>query len=134
MPMLRGTITVILTVRDLDASSAWYAALLDAVEISRYGEPGGPGQVVLREPSTAVDLCLIQHRDGIEGPFDERRVGLDHLEFAVPSRASLDDWMQRLEELGIPSSGIKSPPYTSNAMITFRDPDNIQLEFFFAAV
>ncbi|HXL88115.1 MAG TPA: hypothetical protein VN969_03880 [Streptosporangiaceae bacterium] len=37
----------------------------------------------------------------------------------------------RLDELGITHSGIKGPSYTSNAMITFRDPDNIQLEFFF---
>jgi hypothetical protein len=35
--------------------------------------------------------------------------------------------------LAITNSGVKEPPYTSNAMITFRDPDNIQLEFFWSA-
>jgi hypothetical protein len=28
---------------------------------------------------------------------------------------------------------IKEPPYTANAMLTFRDPDDIQLEFFWRA-
>ena len=131
MPLLRGTVTVILTVRDLEASSAWYTSLLDAVEIDRYAEPDGSGQVVLREQTTGLELCLVQHRDGPGEPFDERRVGLDHLEFAVPSWVSLEDWKGRLDDLEISNSGIKSPTYTTNSMITFRDPDNIQLEFFF---
>ena len=40
---------------------------------------------------------------------------------------------ERLAGLGIPHSGVKEPPYTKNAMLTFRDPDNIQLEFFWRA-
>jgi glyoxylase I family protein len=48
----------------------------------------------------------------------------------VAHRDDLDTWVTRLDELGIRHSGVKEPSYTSNAMITFRDPDNIQLEFF----
>src|SRR3954447_7616604 len=133
MPLLNGTVTVILTVRHLVTSAAWYRALLAAVEVGRYAEPDGYlAQVVLREPITGLSLCLVQHRDGLEQRFDERRVGLDHIEFTVPSRESLDEWATRLDHLGIPHSGVKAPSYTSNAMITFRDPDNIQLEFFFS--
>ena len=36
----------------------------------------------------------------------------------------LDNWRARVDELGIPRSG--AMPH----LITFRDPDNIQLEFF----
>ena len=60
------------------------------------------------------------------------RAGLDHLEFLVARRSDLDIWAARLDDLGIPHSGIKEPSSTSNSMITFRDPDNIQLEFFCA--
>ncbi len=45
----------------------------------------------------------------------------------------LNEWAERLNRLGIPHSGVKKPEYTRNAMLTFRDPDNIQLEFFWRA-
>jgi hypothetical protein len=51
----------------------------------------------------------------------------------VAERTDLDEWAERLDSLGIVHSGVKEPPYTQNAMITFRDPDNIQLEFFWRA-
>jgi hypothetical protein len=41
--------------------------------------------------------------------------------------------VDRLDALGIAHSGVKEPSYTPNAMLTFRDPDNIQLEFFWRA-
>jgi hypothetical protein len=44
--------------------------------------------------------------------------------FASSNWAS--DWEQRLTELGIAHSGIK------DHLVTFRDPDNIQREFFWA--
>ncbi|MGI8763961.1 MAG: hypothetical protein ACR2LO_08140 [Ilumatobacteraceae bacterium] len=37
------------------------------------------------------------------------------------------------DELGIPHSDVKELDYTPNAMLTFRDPDNIQLEFVWRA-
>ena len=67
------------------------------------------------------------------GSFSEFRAGLDHLEFLVPQRSDLDTWASRLDDLGIGHSGVKQPSYTENAMLTFRDPDNIQLEFFWHA-
>lgn len=62
--------------------------------------------------------------------FDERRIGLDHVEFLVPSRTALDDWAEHLDRIGVVHSGIKEPEYGSAAMVTLRDPDNIQLEFY----
>ena len=133
MALLTGAVTVILTVRDLERSATWYRSLLGATEVGRDVEPDGHlAQIVLSEPASGLQLCLVHHRDGGDAPFDERRVGLDHLEFAVPSRTDLDEWAKRLDHLGIANSGVKTPAYTSNAMITFRDPDNIQLEFFLA--
>ncbi|SRR6266568_3935478 len=125
MPGIAGQV-VVLTVSDVDRSAAWYRDLLGMEETSRYVQPDGyVGLVHLSEPRSGVELCLVAHRSG-GGGFDEFRVGLDHLEFLVPQRGDLDD-------LGIPHSGVKEPPYTANAMLTFRDPDNIQPEFFWRA-
>lgn len=51
----------------------------------------------------------------------------------MPSLDDLESWAKRLDAQEITHSGVKRPSYTSNAMITFRDPDNIQLEFFWPA-
>ena len=132
MPEIIGQI-VILTVGDAERSAAWYAGLLDWPESSRYVQPDGHvRQVCFTDSRSGLNLCLVDHNSGA-GTFDEHRAGLDHLEFLVARRLALREWAARLDELGIPHSGIKEPRYTRNAMITFRDPDNIQLEFFWAA-
>jgi len=129
VPRIAGQV-VILTVSDADRSASWYRDLLGMDEISRYVQPDGHvAQVHLLERLSSVELCLVDHRSGQDG-FDEFRIGLDHLEFLVAHRDDLDAWVARLDELGIRHSGVKEPPYTPNAMVTFRDPDNIQLEFF----
>lgn len=86
--------------------------------------------ISLTEPSSGFILCLVGHASNPGDPFDETNTGLDHLEFLVGRREELDKWAERLDELAIPHSGVKRLDYTPNAMITFRDPDNIQLEFF----
>ena len=62
------------------------------------------------------------------GPFDERRPGLDHLSFACASRSELESWERHLDSLDIAHGGIVDAPYGSG--LSFRDPDNVALEFF----
>jgi catechol 2,3-dioxygenase-like lactoylglutathione lyase family enzyme len=129
VPGITGQV-VILTVSSVVKSAAWYGGLLGMEERGRYVRPDGHvQQVSLVEPRTGLELCLVSHAPD-PGSFDEFRAGLDHLEFLVAGRSDLDAWAARLDEHGVAHSGVKEPPYTSNAMITFRDPDNIQLEFF----
>lgn len=129
MPGIAGQV-VILTVSDADRSAAWYCELLGMDETSRYVQPDGHVALVhLADQVSGVELCLVDHRSG-QDAFDEFRIGLDHLEFLVAHRDDLDTWVTRLDKLGIRHSGVKEPSYTANAMVTFRDPDNIQLEFF----
>ena len=130
---ITGRLVVILTVTDLLRSEAWYQELF-GMEAFRYVRPDEQvGQVSLREPVSGLELCLVSHRSSDAEPFDEKRTGLDHVEFVVSGRTDLDEWVIRLNELGIDHSGVKQPSYTANAMVTFRDPDNIQLEFFWVA-
>ncbi len=58
--------------------------------------------------------------------FDENRVGLDHLSFAVSSHADLENTVRVLEGLGVRHGGIKD--LGPNYILEFRDPDNIALE------
>lgn len=120
------TIThVALTVSDLSKSVPWYEQLFDAKPV--LDEDTGPFRhVVWAVGSTLVGLH--QFPDGLSDGFDERRVGLDHLAFACSSRAELETWEARLNELGVANGGIVDAGYGSG--LSFRDPDNIALEFF----
>lgn len=58
--------------------------------------------------------------------FQEDRVGLDHVSFAVASRADLDAAAAMLDTKGIAHEGVKNigPAF----ILEFRDPDGIALE------
>jgi glyoxylase I family protein len=121
------------TVRDVDASAAWYAAVLDFQRVGDYTAPDeSRRKVFLRHDRLRARLGLTQHRDGSEDAFDETRTGLDHLAFAVTSRAELDDWAQRFTTAGVSFSAVTSAnSIPGAAVLVFRDPDNIPLELFF---
>lgn len=114
-----------LTVSDLSRSVPWYEQLFGAKAV--LDEDTGPFRhVVWAIGSTLVGLH--QFPDGRTETFDERRVGLDHLAFACANRGELEQWETRLDELGIKHGGIIDAGYGSG--LSFRDPDNIALEFF----
>jgi len=82
-------------------------------------------------PRSGIVIGL-HHNTGNDGKeFDESVTGLDHIGFAVPSRAELDTWTARLDELGIDHSGVRdiTEPIPFSTLV-FRDPDNIQLELY----
>ena len=58
--------------------------------------------------------------------FDENRVGLDHIAFAVPAKVDLDSAAEHLDDLGIPHEAVKDIGLAY--ILEFRDPDNIALE------
>ena len=58
--------------------------------------------------------------------FDEDRVGLDHLSFAVDGLPALQAAVALLDEAGIAHAGIKDIGVAS--ILEFRDPDGIALE------
>lgn len=132
MPTITGVAHVELSVRDLDTSSRWYCRLLGAREVFR--EPNEPEDLVacaILEPRSGMVFALTQHGRPIEGPFDARRVGLDHLAFGVADERALETWRATLDELEIANSGIQDIRYAKS--ITFRDPDGIPLEVFLPA-
>ena len=50
---------------------------------------------------------LHTHTQPASETFDERRTGLDHVAFACSGRSELQQWADRLDELGISHDGIK---------------------------
>ena len=125
MPTFPTVTHVALTVTDLDRSVPWYERLFGAAPV--LDEDTGPFRhVVWAVGQTLVGLH--QFPDGHTEPFDERRVGLDHVAFACADRADLQRWESALTELGVAHGGIVDASYGSG--LSFRDPDNIALEFF----
>jgi catechol-2,3-dioxygenase len=122
------TIThVALTVTDLSESVPWYQRLIGADPV--LDEDTGPFRHVVWLVGGTTLVGLHEFPDLTDSsPFDERRLGLDHLAFACASRSDLEEWERRLDELGIAHGGIVDAGYGSG--LSFRDPDNIALEFF----
>ncbi len=119
---------VALTVTDLRASTAWYQRLFDRQPVLDEATDGYDHVVFALDGGTVVGLhahpTAASHRDR----FDELRIGLDHVAFGCDDRNELEAWGRRLDELGIAYSPIVDAHYGSG--LSFRDPDNIALEFF----
>jgi len=130
MPSINGISHLDLTVTDLEASLDWYRELLGTVPLFGAREDDLHLDVrYVMEPNSGVILGLRQHDANDGSPFDERRVGLDHVAFNVESSEEMDAWLSRLDELKIDHSGITvEEPWD---VLVFRDPDNIQLELFY---
>ena len=128
-PSITGISHIDLTVTDLDRSERFYADLLGMTQLlDGRSDHNHLSSRYLVHPASMLILGLVQH-DEPSGEFDERRAGLDHLSFNVATRSELDDWSESLEARGIPHSPIAEEDMWD--VLVLRDPDNIQLEFFY---
>lgn len=119
---------VAVTVRDLELSGPWYRDLFGADPMLDEVTDGGFRHLVWMLDGGTI-FGIHQHdRPAPDGDFSEFRVGLDHVGFGCANRAELEDWVARLNDLGIDHGGIVDAPYGSG--LSFRDPDGIALEFF----
>ncbi|KAA0097929.1 VOC family protein [Mycolicibacterium sp. P1-18] len=128
MPSFPALTHVALTVRDLGVSAPWYRELIGTDPVIDEDTDAGYRHVVWALPDNTL-LGIHQHTQSAPAePFSEFRVGLDHVAFACGSRADLEEWVTRLDELGVEHGGIVDAPYGSG--LSFRDPDGCALEFF----
>jgi glyoxylase I family protein len=129
MPTFPPTAHVAITVADLDRSTRWYTALFGSEPVLDEDETTGGFHHTVFAIGDGHLFGLHTHPGGPAGdPFNERRTGLDHVAFACADRSELESWRMRLDELGIGHGGIVDAHYGSG--LSFRDPDNIALEFF----
>jgi glyoxylase I family protein len=116
-----------LTVTDLKRAREFYTGLLGFQTIMELG----PTHVLLGNGSAvvAVGTAPDPKRAPRGDRFDENRVGLDHLSFSVASRAELERAARLFDERGVPHGEIEDTGAAMRLyMLTFRDPDNTQLE------
>jgi catechol 2,3-dioxygenase-like lactoylglutathione lyase family enzyme len=126
MPDFPPLTHVALTVSDLGRSREWYGRLFDAAPV--LDEDTGPFHHVVWMVSGTLVGIHGHAKPTSDERFDEGRPGLDHVAFGCASRAELEGWQRRLEAMDVAHGGIVDAPYGSG--LSFRDPDNIALEFF----
>jgi glyoxylase I family protein len=80
------------------------------------------------DPSSKLAIGLTNQQGQAFGPFDERRVGLDHVALAVADEATLAAWEQRLTELDVPHSPITHSD--AGHHLNLRGPDDFPVELF----
>jgi glyoxylase I family protein len=120
-----------LTVTDVAASTAWYQRALQLErkfdEPHRGSQQGGYA-VVLGTPDMSLTVGLDHHPANRGEGFDPTRTGLDHVCFHVASLAELHAWAAHLDREGVPNSGVYPMAGMPVSLLTFCDPDGIQLE------
>ena len=121
-----------LSVTDLGRSSSWYQEVL-GFEVTAEIDGAGFRRIRLVAPGSGVTLTLTAHDGELGGAFDEHRPGLDHVAFEVADSDAFDALKERFVRMGVVHSDVKTSD-GRNALITFRDPDNIQLEVFVVRV
>ena len=130
MTTIAGGHHIAFTVRDADRSAAFYRDLL-GMQVLMEGDEEEVKFRILAHPQSGWVIGVRQYPGRPDGEFSEFRTGLDHFAFTVETRAELEAWQARLEEQGVPHTPIAETPI--GTVIVFRDPDNIQLEFWLPA-
>lgn len=127
------------TVTDVERSMKFYTELLGLQVAAAEAPPEGhehhdelvetlQGGVVLTNGSMLIGLRPVDGNRG-EDRFDPFRVGLDHVSFAVETRADLDAMVGELDSLGIDHGPVRELQSFQLAFLSFFDPDGIALEF-----
>ena len=109
-----------LTVTDVGRAYDFYSEVLGFQKVADYGP-----RILAHNGSCLVALAPASN-DG--RGFDETRVGLDHLSFAVENRSELERAVGILDERGMPHGEIVDLSDFQIYVLMLRDPDNIQIE------
>lgn len=112
-----------LTVSDLERTRKFYSKLF-GIELRKHKDNS------FNLLKAGVPCWFVQwEKQYPKDQFDELRVGLDHIAFELKTVKELEEVVKKLDEMGIPNAGLEryggKYPY-----VAFRDPDNIQTEFF----
>jgi len=112
---------IIMTIKDVKISQAFYGDLL-GFEIKAIADG-----FFLMTGGVAIFFFSSNHPIP-DDRFNEFRIGLDHLSFSAPSEAALQSLAAQLQASGVETKGVETY-HTGNRYVAFRDPDNIQLEY-----
>jgi catechol 2,3-dioxygenase-like lactoylglutathione lyase family enzyme len=128
-PAITGIHHVTFVVTDLETGKAWFGRVFDAEHVARFDHhdtdgtlfgiiidvPGFPGMVELRLATPG---------------YPRPTVGYDPITFEVADDAAIDDWVSRLDELGVAHSPKKQR--RTGSSLEFSTPDGTLLRLFTA--
>lgn len=131
---------IAIRVRDPGASRRFYEDVLgfSFMEIPVSGEfiaawEGAPSESTLLAMRAGDTFVILE--PPLEGTasgdrFSEQRIGVDHLAFGVDDRQDLERLAASLGEAGVETAGVELDPVLGKEYVAFRDPDNVQWEFY----
>jgi glyoxylase I family protein len=133
---------VAIRVQDPDASRRFYEDVLgfSFMEIPVSGAfiaewKGAPEEGKLLATQAGSTFVILEPPlEGTRGDdrFSERRIGVDHLAFGVDAREDLERLEGSLRDADVATAGIEFDPVLQKEYVAFRDPDNVQWEFYMA--
>jgi catechol 2,3-dioxygenase-like lactoylglutathione lyase family enzyme len=133
---------VAIRVRDPEASRRFYEDVLGFafMEIPVSGAfiaewEGAPAEAKLLATQAGDTFVILEPPLTGTRPddrFNERRIGVDHLAFGVEGRDDLERLERSLRVAGVDTAGIEHDPVLDKDYVAFRDPDNVQWEFYMA--
>jgi glyoxalase family protein len=127
---MTGFSHVQLLVTDLRASEEWYTT---ALGLRRFSADETKGYVALwHDPSRIMIVLTPRAATGKEPDAAVADTVLDHLAFAVPDGAVLEQWAAHLTDAGIANPGIVSE--LGKPSLQLRDPDGNAIELVAPAV
>jgi glyoxylase I family protein len=132
-----GISHVRLTVTDIARSKAFYTLALGAEPAQDFSDQAGDGDV-RTDPGRLFGGCMYALGSQVLGlrpaapagdSFSSTRVGLDHFSLQLGSVADLHEAARRLTEAGIEHGDVNKLSDFGLAIVSFQDPDDINLEF-----
>lgn len=122
-PALLGLSHLALSTTDVDAAADFFVSVLGFEQTTRNELLAF---VIHREGR--IGIGLVGHLGEVRGPFDHRRVGLDHLALAVRDAATLQAWEARLTQFGVEHSPIVDSG--GGLHLNLRAPGDLPIELY----
>lgn len=121
--MIQGFSHIQLVVRDVAASAAFYRAVLGMDDLVSGVLDSGP-YAALRHPAAGFVVGL--QTVGPDDPAGTATSGIEHLSFAVPDRAALEEMRADLVSRGFPVGEVFEEAVSHNVRLS--DPDGLVIE------
>ena len=124
MAELAGFHHVKLPVSDIERSREWYERVLGLTVDIEFVEDGTVLGLALVDAGT-VSIAL-----RVDPARAAAMSGFDAMALAVPTRAGVARWQERLDELGEPHAGILTGHRGGSVLVGLRDPDGIEIRLY----